>query len=124
MIRIKTFLKYAKTHLQEADAALRQDNPAVAVSRCSDMAIALIKAMAAALPRIKKDFLEMDNKDLYRAISDLTYTPDEARRLTQSIWELWKAEKSFDSPSSRAEAQAVFSKAEETFNLVYELCAA
>ena len=124
MIRIHTFLKYAKTHLQEADAALQENNPAVAVSRCSDMAIALIKAMAAALPRIKKDFLEMDNKDLYRAISDLTYTPDEARRLTQSIWELWKAEKSFDSPPSRAEAEAVFSKAEETFKLVYKLCAA
>jgi hypothetical protein len=51
----------------------------VAIGRCSDMAIALIKAMAAALPKTKKDFLEMDNKALYKAISDLTYTPDEVR---------------------------------------------
>ncbi|MBW1670126.1 MAG: hypothetical protein JRJ40_01745 [Deltaproteobacteria bacterium] len=122
MIRVHTFLKYARTHLQEADAALREDHPTVAIGRCSDMAVALIKAMAAALPRIKKDFLEMDNKALYKAISDLTYTPDEARRLTQSIRELWKAEKSCDTPPSRAEAKAVFSKAEETFKLVYELC--
>ena len=60
MIRVHTFLKYARTHLQEAEAALLEDHPAVAIGRCSDVAIALIKAMAAALPRIKKDFLEMD----------------------------------------------------------------
>jgi hypothetical protein len=123
MIRVHTFLKYARTHLQEADAALREDRPAVAIGRCSDMAIALIKAMAASLPRTKKDFLEMDNKALYKAISDLTYTPDEARRITQSIWELRKAEVLCDSPPSRAEVKAVFSKAEETFKLVHDLCA-
>ncbi|MCD6198761.1 MAG: hypothetical protein J7K15_09355 [Deltaproteobacteria bacterium] len=122
MIRVHTFLKYARTHLQEAEAALQEDHPAVAIGRCSDMAIALIKAMAASLPRIKKDLLEMDNKALYKAISDLTYTPDEARRITQSIWELRKAEESGDSLLSRAEVKAVFSKAEETFKLVYDLC--
>ncbi len=122
MIRVHTFLKYAGTHLQEAEAALREDHPAVAISRCSDMAIALIKAMAAALPKTKKNFLEMDNKALYKAISDLTYTPDEARRITQSIWELRKAEVSCDNHPSRAEVKAVFSKAEETFKLVHDLC--
>ncbi len=122
MIRVHTFLKYARTHLQEAKAALREDHPAVAIGRCSDVATALIKAMAAALPRTKKNFLEMDNKALYKAISDLTYTPDEARRITQSIWELRKAEESCDSPPSRAEVKAVFSKAEETFKLVHDLC--
>lgn len=122
MIRVHTFLKYARTHLQEAEAAKRMDNPAIAIGRCSDMAIALTKAMAAALPRIKKDFLEMENKALYKAISDLTYTPDEARRITQSIWELRKAEESCDSPPSRAEVKAVFSRAEETFKLVHDLC--
>ncbi len=122
MIRVHTFLKYARTHLQEAEAALLEDHPAVAIGRCSDMAIALIKAMAAALPGIKKDFLEMDNKALYKAISDLTYTPDEARRITQSIWELRKAEESGDSLPSKAEAKPVFTKAEETFKLVHDLC--
>ena len=122
MIRVHTFLKYARTHLQEAEAALLEDHPAAAIGRCSDMAIALIKAMAAALPRTKKDFLEMDNKALYKAISDLTYTPDEARRITRSIWELRKAEGSCDSPPSRAEVKAVFSRAEETFKLVHDLC--
>ena len=121
-IRVHTFLKYARTHLQEAGAALRDDRPAVAIGRCSDMAIALIKAMAASLPRIKKDFLEMDDKAFYKVISDLTYTPDEARRITQSIWELRKAEESCNNPPSRAEVKAVFSKAEETFKLVYDLC--
>ena len=122
MIRVNTFLKYARTHLQEAETALLEDHPTVAIGRCSDMAIALIKAMAASLPRIKKDFLEMDNKALSKAISDLTHTPDEARRITQSIWELRKAEESGDGPPSRAEVKAVFTKAEETFKLVYDLC--
>ena len=122
MIRVHTFLKYAGTHLQEAEAALLEDHPAVAIGRCSDMAVALIKAMAAALPRTKKDFLEMDNKALSKAISDLTYTPDEARQITRSIWELRKAGESSDSPPSRAEVKAVFSRAEETFKLVHDLC--
>ena len=122
MIRVHTFLKYARTHLQEADAALLEDHPMAVIGRCSDMAIALIKAIAASLPRIKKDFLEMDNKALSKAISDLTHTPDEAKRLTHSIWELRKVEESGDSPPSRAEVKAVFSKAEETFKLVYDLC--
>jgi hypothetical protein len=121
-IRVHTFLKYARTHLQEAGAALREDRPAVVVGRCSDMAIALIKAMAASLPGIKKDFMEMDDKTLYKAISDLTYTPDEAKRITRSIRELRKAEESCNNPLSGAEVKAVFSRAEETFRLVYDLC--
>ena len=122
MIRVHTFLKYAKTHLQEAEAALLEDHPAAVIGRCSDMAIALIKAIAASLPRIKKDFLEMDNKALSKAISDLTYTPNEARQITRSIWELRKAEESGDGPPSRVEVKAVFSRAEETFKLVHDLC--
>nr|HDM99751.1 hypothetical protein [Deltaproteobacteria bacterium] len=122
MIRVHTFLKYAKTHLEEADSALRRDHPAIAVGRCSDMAIALIKAMAAALPGTKKDFLEMDNNAFYNAISDLTYTQEEARKITRSIWELRKTGESYDRLPSRAEVKAVFSKAEETFKLVHDLC--
>ncbi|MDL1957772.1 MAG: hypothetical protein LWW99_00050 [Deltaproteobacteria bacterium] len=122
MIRVHTFLKYARTHLQEAETALHEDHLAVAVGRCSDMAIALIKAMAAALPRTKKDLLEMDNKAFSKTISDLTYTPDEARRIVQSIWELRKARVSGNSLPSRAEVEAVFSRAEETFKLVHDLC--
>jgi hypothetical protein len=86
------------------------------------MAIALIKAMAAALPRTKKDLLEMDNKAFSKTISDLTYTPDEARQITRSIWELRKTERSNGGLPSRAEAEAVFSRAEETFKLVHNLC--
>ena len=122
MIRVHTFLKYAETHLQEAKAAKREGDPAVVIGRCSDMAIALTKAMAAALSRNKKDFLEMDNKALSKAISDLTYTPDDAIRITQSILELQKAERSNGSLPSKAEVEVVFSKAEETFRLVYDLC--
>jgi hypothetical protein len=122
MIRVHTFLKYARTHLQEAETALQEDHLAVAIGRCSDMAIALIKAMAAALPRTKKDLLEMDNKAFSKTISDLTYTPDEARRITRSIWELRKTERPNGSLPSKAEAEAVFSRAEETFKLVHNLC--
>jgi hypothetical protein len=123
MIRVHTFLRYARTHLQEAETALQEDNQAIAISRCSDMAMALTKAMAAALPRIKKDFLEMDNKAFSKTISDLTHTPDEARRIARPIRELRKAERSNGSLPSRAEAEAVFSRAEETFKLVHDLCA-
>ena len=71
---------------------------------------------------MEKDFLEMDNKALSKAVSDLTYTPDEARRITQSILELRKTERSNGSFLSKTEVEAVLSKAEETFKLVHDLC--
>jgi len=122
MIRVRTFLKYARIHLEEADTALRRDHLAMVTARCRDMAIALTKAMAASLPGIKKDLLEMDEKALSKAISDLAETPDEACRIAESICELRKARNSDTGSSSKAEAEEFFFRAEETYRSVHNLC--
>ncbi len=122
MIRVRTFLKYARIHLEEADAALRRDRLAMVTARCRDMAIALTKAMAASLPGIKKDFLEMDEKDLSRAISDLAETPDEACRIAKSICELRRARDLDAGSCSKAKAEEVFFRAEEIYRSVHNLC--
>lgn len=122
MIRVHTFIKYAGTHVQEAEAALEQGHLAMVVDRCSDMAVALTKAMSASLPRINKDLLEMDQKALSKTISDLTETPDEAQRIAQSIHEFRQARGSVDSVTSRVEVEAIFSKAGDIFRTVRSLC--
>jgi HEPN domain-containing protein len=121
MIRVRTFLKYAGTHLQEARIARKENHPALVISRCSDMAIALIKAIAAAIPGIKKDFLKMDDRALSKVISDIVYTPDDAIRIAKNILELENAAVSCGGVPSREDAETVFYKAEEVFETVRKL---
>ncbi len=121
MIRVRTFLKYARIHLEEADAALRRDCLDVVIARCTDMAIALTKAMDAAFPGIKRDFLEMDEKALSKAISDLAETPEEACRVARAICEFRKARDLY-AVSSKTEVEEVFFRAEETYRLVHKVC--
>ncbi len=117
MIRVRTFLKYAQIHLGEADAALRRDCIDMVTARCRDAAIALTKAIAASLPGLKREFLNMDERALSRAISDLTETPEEAHRIARALCELRRS----GPPSSKAEAEEVFFRAKETSNLVRNL---
>ena len=75
LIRTQTFIKYSRINLQEAQRALQNqeyDKCLIKVLYCTD---ALIKAIAAALPMVNKDFFSMKSSELLRHVSDLA--PDE-----------------------------------------------
>jgi hypothetical protein len=118
MIRVRTFLKYAGIHLEEAEAALRKDCPDVVSARCRDAAIAMTKAIAASLPRTGKDFLSMDKDALAKVISDLAETKGEACRIAKTICEL----KESSDCLSKTEAEETFFTAGETLKSVHRLC--
>ncbi len=118
MIRTHTFLKYARINLQEAEAALQEDHPELAAGRCSDAVSALIKALVAAVP-LRAPLSEFpDHNDLKRIIEDLADNPVDVRELPAALLEA----KSGSTVRSRAEAEALFSRAGQLFRAVHDLC--
>ena len=87
LIRTKTFIKYARINLQEAEAALSASDYqgcARKVICCTD---ALIKAVASALPMVKADFFKMKKERFARNLEDLTDDAGTSSRITEAIFE-------------------------------------
>ena len=90
LIRTKTFIKYARINLQEAEAALASSDYqgcARKVFCCTD---ALIKAVAAALPMVKADFFKMKKEQFARNMEDLTDDAGASSKITEAIFEASK----------------------------------
>ncbi len=117
MIRTHTFLKYARLHLQEAESALQEEDIEKAAIRCSDVAMALLKALAASISQKKMDPESLDQKSLDRLLRDLADSPDRVRGLAEGLLEL----KAGPTVSGRAEAEALFSKTGQFFRAVHDL---
>ncbi len=118
MIRTHTFLKYARINLQEAEAALQEDHLEMAANRCSDAVLALVKAVAAAVPSRGSGLDLPDLKDLKAMLEDLADNPEDVRGVPAALLEL----KSSPAVSTRAEAEAIFSKVGQLFRTVHDLC--
>ncbi len=87
MIRTKTYIKYARINLQEAEAALsasESEKCARKVIFCTD---ALIKAVAAALPMVRADLFKMPLKKFTTVLEDLTDDPQTAAGIARAIFE-------------------------------------
>ncbi len=114
LIRTEMFLKYARMNLREAEAALAEDRPERCTAKVSDAHTALMKAVATALPMVKKDFLSMEERQLLRNIADLSDEEDTARRIVSLLLEV-KA-------SCRAgNANAALSAAGQASSLLHDL---
>ncbi len=119
LIRTHTFLKYARIHLQEAEAALAEDRPERCAAKVFDAHAALIKAVAAALPMVKGDFFKMDERQLSRHISDLSDEAETARQITSL---LFKVKASQDSGQPQEDhAGPLLSWAGQAFSLLHDL---
>ncbi len=87
LIRTKTFIKYARINLQEAEAALQTsdyEKCAKKVIFCTD---ALIKAVAAALPMVKADFFAMTESRFAKHLEDLASDLETPKKVATSIFE-------------------------------------
>ncbi|HID97253.1 MAG TPA: hypothetical protein EYP57_03565 [Thermodesulfobacteriaceae bacterium] len=123
MIRLVTFIKYAGIHLEEARTALQAENLEKAAASCSDMAVALVKALDSALPYVTGDFMEMDEKGLGRALSELTGSLNAARNMARDILELRNLKPCSGCQLTRREAESAFLKADRLFASISECCA-
>ncbi len=122
MIRVHTFIKYGRIQLQEAEAALQEDRPDICCQRLADLADSLSKAIAAALPTVKKDFLTMEPDAIARYAADLAEHPEEAREAAAIIGELRKLRKAFSAPDgqgARMAAERACSSAGRAFTIIH-----
>jgi len=73
IIRTATFLKYARLKIQEAENALQEEEIGLAVQRCKDAVVCLIKAVAAASERWKREEITpgIDAERLRKIVSDV-----------------------------------------------------
>lgn len=84
LIRTRTFLKYAQSHLEEAEHALAGGRYGDVATRCSDAAIALAKAVSATLMRPAGEG-PPEGKALLSLIAELCFDREEAKRLAGDI---------------------------------------
>jgi sRNA-binding protein len=122
MIRVRTFLQYARMQLQEAEAALQEDRTEQAIQLCEQVAISLVKVLGAASPRTGTDLLAMDEPDLVRALAQLTETPQEARTLVSELSALRLGQEQGAAAAQRSTAEAVLTRAGQAFRQVHDLC--
>lgn len=119
LIRTHTYLKYVRLNLQEAEAAFEEGLPERCAAKVSDASTALIKAVAAALPTVKKNFFEMTDRELLRHISDLSDKEDTA---VQIISHLSRARAVCQAkPAELGEAGAALYAAGQAFSLLHDL---
>ncbi len=119
LIRIKAFLKYAGVHLDDAGEeafAMRNEE---AVTRCSDAAVAMIKAVDAALASGKARQACEDPGILQKMISQISFDQNEAKRLAGDLFDLVQAR---DKDFPVDEASMLIRKGRELLDEVKRLC--
>ena len=119
LIRTHTYLKYARINLQEAEAALAESKPERCAAKVSDVYTALIKAVAAALPMVKRDFFKMTDRELLQHISDLTDNEDSAVQIASFLSQI-RTECQAETIEA-ADAGAALSVAGQAFSLLHDL---
>ncbi len=118
LIRTHTYIKYARLNLQEAEAALQQEDMEQVARRCQDAAVAMLKALAASMYGRKADIESLDRARLERLLKDLAESPDQVQGLAQALLDL----KAGAPVRARAEAEALYSKTGRIFSTVHDLC--
>jgi len=122
LIRTHTYIKYARINLQEAEAALAESRPERCASKVSYAHTALLKAIAAALPTVRKDFFKMTDKELLRHVSDLSDREDTAMEIVSSLSRAKSACREYEfEDSDLGSAGAALSAAGTAFSLIHDL---
>ncbi len=121
MIRTHTFIKYARLNLQEAEAALQDDDLEKMGKKCRDVAVALLKALIAFVPGTAIDIDNPDEKGLKSLVEELAPSKQAVDSVVEKMVMLLRSKKI---PVSRIEAETLYSATGELFQVIHDLCAA
>ncbi len=116
LIRCETYLKYARMKVQEAENALQEEDVALAVSRCRDAALCLLKGLAASSSRWRDHDIDagVDGKLVKRIVSEVADQAG-AGRLAEGMVKVLSAGENL----SRIEAEQLLSLTGELFSQVH-----
>ena len=121
MIRTHTFIKYARLNLQDAEAALQEDDFEKMGKKCRDVAVALFKALISFVPGVSVDIENPDEKSLRKLVAELAPPKQAVDSIVGEMVPLLKNDKI---PVSRIEAETLYSTTGELFQVIHDLCAA
>jgi len=114
------FIKYARMNLQEAEAAIQDDQIEKARSKCRDCAISLIKAVREAFPGKGLSIDPVDYKGFEVMLFDLTDSREAARNISGTIGEVISRAGSQEE-YRRIEAEKLLDLVGNAFRMIHDL---
>ena len=119
--RMETYLRYARMKIQEAEAALAEEELGLTASRCRDAAIALLKALASASYRWKgRELEDPPPSDVVKGVLKEFLEGEEFKRSSSAMERLLNqvSTEGEDGPS-RIEVEELYSLAGELFSTIH-----
>ena len=120
IIRTKTFIKYARIKLQEAESAIQEENLSAAIKLCSDCNINLIKALGNFVEGYNPEKILNDPNALLKLLIDLIGNKKEAKSISKELLELKDSDQY--SNISRQQCEQIFSKTGKLFSKIHNYC--
>ena len=120
IIRTKTFIKYARIKLQEAESAIQEENLSAAIKLCSDCTINLIKALGNFVEGYNPEKILNDPNALLKLLIDLIGNKKEAKSISKELLELKDSDQY--SNISRQQCEQIFSKTGKLFSKIHNYC--
>ncbi len=115
LIRTKTFLKYAKINLEEAQESINNNDPETCLKKIEDALHATIKAISNALPHVKKELFSLKENEFLNYALDLSMDEERPKMLTKAIFEAKRHLK------NRKEPESALFHARKAFEILYEM---
>ncbi len=123
VIRTKTFIKYARIQLQDAEVAIQDEDIVQAVRLCRDSAVSLIKAIGSFISGYNPEALLEDDRILLKALKDLTNDISNAKSLCDDLVAIKKLDISDESNSlSRQQVEQLLSRTGSVFTRIHTSC--
>ncbi len=120
IIRTKTFIKYARIKLQEAESAIQEEELSKAIKLCKDCGINLIKALVNFVDGYDIERVLNNRSTLLKLLTDLTGDKKEAQSTCNDLLSLKEIKE--DITPSRKESEQMFSKAGKLFTTIHSYC--
>ncbi len=119
LIRTKTFIKYARINLQEAEQAFQKSEFEDCLSKLKSCTDALIKAVAAALPAVQKDFFSLSEKQFSNYLLDLCFDEEHPKEITRAIFDARSL--AIEGPCNREVAEKALERAGSAFRRLHDI---
>ncbi len=120
IIRTKTFIKYARIKLQEAESAIQEENLIKALLLCRDCSINLIKALGNFVDGYDIEKIINNQTSLLKLLTDLIGDKKEAKIICEDLLSLKNIKENIN--PSRKESEQIFSKAGRLFTSIHGYC--
>ncbi len=119
LIRTKTYIKYARINLQEAEQAFQKSEFKKCLNKVKSCTDALIKAVSAALPSVKKDLFSLNERQFLTHLMDLCVDEEQPTKISKALYQARTFSK--DKDVNRESAEKALAQAGNAFRGLHEI---